>query len=279
MTFMPYKIKNGQMHQLEVESCTGQDIKKLVENNLDNLFQVTCLASNYPQVGGSKDHIDSLGINKENAPVIIAYQKDDQHNLVSRALYYLDWLLEHKAAFEVLVRDILNRKYIVNWRNPQIYCFAKTYSRQDVRAIKQIQVDIELVKYTIFSDNIFNLEILGKTELEPVSEKSVASSVNPDFTQVLEWGTETALLRFKEIRDYILDLDENIGEVVVQERIAYLGSGKFALLELRESDLLVYLNFEQRQLNLSDHVQVRIKDNEDMAIAKKLLHKAYEKSQ
>ncbi|MGM0420926.1 MAG: hypothetical protein ACQEQG_07990 [Bacillota bacterium] len=279
MTFMPYKIKNGQMHQLEIESFANQDIQKLVENNLENLFQITCLASNYPQVDGSKDRIDSLGINKANGPVIIAYQKNGQHSLVSQSLYYLDWLLDHKAVFEVLVRDILNRKYIVDWRNPQVYCFAKTYSRQEIRAVKQIQVDIELIKYTIFSDNILNLEILGKTEPEPDSEKFATNPVNPDFTQFLEWGTETALLRFKEIRDYILDLDENIGEVVEQERIAYLGSGKFALLEIHESDLLVYLNFEQRHLDLSDYVQVRIKDKKDMAIAKKLIQKAYEKTQ
>lgn len=278
MTFMPYKIKNGEMHRLEAGGFTGRDIQKLVENNLDNLFQVTCLASDYPQLDGTKDSIDSLGINGANSPVIIAYQKNEQDSLVFQALYYLDWLLEHKAVFEVLVRDILNRKYIVDWRNPQIYCFAETYTRQEVRAIKQIQVDIKLIKYTTFADNILNLEILGQTEPEPIQEKSAVKLVNPDFTQFLEQGSEKTMLIFKEIRDHILDLDDNIREVVKQGRIAYRGSGQFALLEIVEADLLVYLNFEQRHLALSDHLQVRVKDEKDLAIAKKLIQRAHEKT-
>lgn len=51
--------------------------------------------------------MDSLGIDENNYPVIFEYKRASNENVINQGLFYWDWLLDHKAYFELLVMKIL----------------------------------------------------------------------------------------------------------------------------------------------------------------------------
>ena len=65
------------------------------------------LASEYstgPKHGG---RIDTLGIDENGNPVIIEYKRATNENVINQGLFYLDWLLDHRAEFKLLVMERL----------------------------------------------------------------------------------------------------------------------------------------------------------------------------
>ncbi|WP_373181245.1 hypothetical protein [Clostridium butyricum] len=55
--------------------------------------------------------MDSLGIDENNCPVIFEYKRASNENVINYGLFYLDWLLDHKADFELLVMKTLGKEY------------------------------------------------------------------------------------------------------------------------------------------------------------------------
>lgn len=47
--------------------------------------------------------IDTFGIDENGSPVIIEYKRSMNENVINQYLFYLDWLMDHKAEFELLV--------------------------------------------------------------------------------------------------------------------------------------------------------------------------------
>ena len=66
---------------------------------------VRLLGSEYVTGKVHGGRIDTLGIDENAYPVIIEYKRAVNENVVSQGLYYLDWLLDHKAEFKLLVLE------------------------------------------------------------------------------------------------------------------------------------------------------------------------------
>jgi RecB family endonuclease NucS len=49
--------------------------------------------------------MDTLGIDENGYPVIIEYKRERSENVINQGLFYLDWLMDHRGDFELLVRD------------------------------------------------------------------------------------------------------------------------------------------------------------------------------
>ncbi len=116
MSFVPYKTNNqGKMKQLKKKDFKlEKELQSLVEENLKELFGITFLATEYSTGERHGGRMDTLGIDENNSPVILEYKKNKNQNIINQALFYLDWLLDHKSAFELLVRDTLNQKIEVD---------------------------------------------------------------------------------------------------------------------------------------------------------------------
>lgn len=55
----------------------------------------------------SNGRMDSIGIDENNSPVIFEYKRSQNENVINQGLFYLDWLLDHKADFKLLVIEKL----------------------------------------------------------------------------------------------------------------------------------------------------------------------------
>jgi len=79
----------------------------MIEANLQPLLNIRFIASEHSTGKTHGGRIDSLGFDENHCPVILEYKRLVGENVINQGLFYLDWLLDHKAEFKLLVLDSL----------------------------------------------------------------------------------------------------------------------------------------------------------------------------
>ena len=82
----------------------------LIERNMEALFGVRFVASEHSTGKKHGGRIDSLGLDENGSPVIFEYKRSVNENVINQGLFYLDWLLDHRAEFELLVMKNLGSR-------------------------------------------------------------------------------------------------------------------------------------------------------------------------
>ena len=134
-----------------------REIHRLIANNLDVLLGVKFLVSEYEFSDG---RIDTLGIDENNSPVIVEYKRVKSSEVIIQALFYKNWLLDHKADFELLCRNKLKESVKIDWSNPRVIVIAQEFNKWDKFAVQQMGGNIELKTYKLYEDNRLYLEDL-----------------------------------------------------------------------------------------------------------------------
>lgn len=131
-----------------------KELQTVIENNMNTFFGVTFLASEYRTTDGGR--MDSIGIDENHCPVIFEYKRSMKENVINQGLFYLNWLLDHKDSFKVLVIEKLGLKAAddIDWTMPRVVCIAGDFTKYDESAIKQMNRNISLIRYKKFGDDI-----------------------------------------------------------------------------------------------------------------------------
>ena len=69
-----------------------KDLQKLVEMNLETIFNCRFVESEFSTGAEHAGRIDTLALSEDNNPVIIEYKKEESSQLVNQSLYYLSWI-------------------------------------------------------------------------------------------------------------------------------------------------------------------------------------------
>src|SRR5229473_5128395 len=94
-----------------------KNIQKIFEKNLEEILNVTFLASEYSTSFGGR--MDTLGIDHNGSPVIIEYKRTQNESVINQGLSYLRWLLDHKADFEALAHRA-KIEITIDWASPRV---------------------------------------------------------------------------------------------------------------------------------------------------------------
>jgi len=145
-------------------------LQTLIERHLEPLVGVRFLASEYTTGKVHGGRIDTLGLDENHVPVIIEYKRAINENVINQGLYYLDWLLDHKAEFKLLVMDQLGSEeaQAIDWRFPRLLCIAADFTRYDQYAVQQINRNIELIRYRRYGNDLLLLEMVNTVKEQPV---------------------------------------------------------------------------------------------------------------
>jgi len=102
-----FRIDNGTAFELEGSALAlEKPLQALIERNMEVLFGVQFVASEHSTGKKHGGRIDSLGLDENGSPVIFEYKRTVNENVINQGLFYLDWLLDHRAEFELLVMKI-----------------------------------------------------------------------------------------------------------------------------------------------------------------------------
>ena len=212
-----FNIK-GTVEELSSKQVTlEKELQKLLEDNMQTFFGVTFLKSEYKITNG---RMDSIGIDENNCPVIFEYKRSVNENVINQGLFYLDWLLDHKADFKLLVTEVLGKKKAdeIDWSMPCVICIANDFTKFDEHAVNQMQRNIKLVRYRKFGDDLIAFEHLNAPQVQPISADGIVPAAkksgwkDKDFKQYFAEAGEKNQNLFYSIKEYILSLGDDISE-------------------------------------------------------------------
>jgi len=83
-----FKTTKNSAKQLKKKSFRNEkELQSFVENNLEPLFGVRFLASEFTTSQQHGGRIDSLGLDENNSPVIIEYKWGEKDNIINQGLF------------------------------------------------------------------------------------------------------------------------------------------------------------------------------------------------
>jgi len=228
-----YRINQKQLIETvkRVQFDKEKDLQNLVETNIEKFFGLKFLETEYPIPNG---RIDSLCIDEIGTPVVIEYKKKKDLSAIIQGLFYIDWLRNNRRTFEMIVREKIGNEIKVDWKiSPRLMIIAEEFDQKETSAINQINANVELVKYSFYGDLISFEQLTISKQPTSYSSNSTNSkdviSQNDDeinLENVLYRGSEKINSILKDLREWILNISDDIDERVNSSMISYYSNGK-----------------------------------------------------
>lgn len=257
-----FRITDGVATELASSTVSlEKSLQSTVEQNMETLFGVRFLASEHstgPKHGG---RIDSLGLDENSSPVIFEYKRALNENVINQGLFYLDWLLDHRAEFQLLVLEQLGAADAdaIDWRNPRLICVASGYTRYDEYAVQQINRNIELVRYRDFEGELLAFELITTTGVEPTSAEGAPAPrragrpavAEKTVTEYLDQAPDS-LRDLYELERFCEGLGDDVTKKVLKFYFAFRRLKNFACVEVhpQKKTLLIYVKVSPDNVEL-----------------------------
>lgn len=290
-----FKIGNNVEELPATWVSLERELQTLIERNMPTFFGVTFLKTEY--VTSNSGRIDSLGIDENNCPVIFEYKRASNENVINQGLFYLDWLLDHKADFELLVMRTLGKEFSdkLDWSMPRLICIAGDFTKYDEYAVKQINRNIDLVRYKKFGEDLLFFELINSNIAKPIKDNGeqqiTKQSTDKSFEEQLNTTTPKLRELYSSIRDYIIALGDDIVENQLKLYVAFKKIKNIVCIEVYQKQILLHLRINPDTITLeggftrdmrgvghygTGDLQVSIKSIDDFERAKRYIDKAYE---
>ncbi|MFL4476050.1 DUF5655 domain-containing protein [Paeniglutamicibacter sp. MACA_103] len=302
-----FRIVEGAATELMSSSVAlERDLQQLLESNLETIFGIRFLASEHGTGKVHRGRIDSLGLDENGSPVILEYKRTTNENVINQGLFYLDWLMDHQGEFQILVESCLGREVAlgIDWSAPRLICVANDFTRYDEHAVRQIDRNVELVRYRDFGSELLAVELVTTTT-------TAASSSSQRRVSTVVPGGGPRLSREKTVADHLAQADSELqglyadfeafalslgDDVVKNERKNYFAFRRlknFACAEVhpQSRNLLIYLKLDPSTVEIQEgfmrdvssighfgtgDVELRVVDKQAWDTIEMLTRRAYE---
>ena len=250
-----FDIKDGVRQLVSSEVLLERELQTLIEKNMETLFGVRFLKSEYSITNG---RMDSIGIDENNCPVIFEYKRSSNENVINQGLFYLDWLLDHKADFKLLVIEKMGREAaeLIDWSVPCVICVANDFTKYDVHAVNQMQRNIKLVKYRKYDNELILFEYLNTPVVQPMNRADAEEQRrgNGQKTHIEKLAAAPAPLRtlYEDICNYIESLGDDIVSNQLKLYLAYKKVQNLVCIEIYSRQLILYLKLNPDTVNLEE---------------------------
>ena len=293
-----FRIKDNEIRELKGGPVRlEKQLQNLIEQNLEAFLQIRFVASEHPTGKTHAGRIDSLGLDENGCPTIIEYKRNTNMNVINQGLFYLDWLMDHQAEFELLVLKKFGKEKAdnIDWSAPRLLCMAEDFTRYDVHAVQQINRNIELIRYIRFDEGLLLLELVNA--VVATSEKVPAGDSKKYTTQeeYLEKASPELKSLYDTVREYMLDLGDNTQERILKWYIAFTRLKNFACITIQNQKncLVMYIHVNPETVDLeegfsrdvrnvghhgSGDLELTVKNLDDFEKAKPLILRSFEAS-
>ncbi len=269
---------------------------------MDSFIGVRFLASEYSTGKVHGGRIDSLGIDENGCPVIIEYKRSTNENVMNQGLYYLDWLMDHKAEFELLVMNKFGKETAqqIEWGSPRLICIAGDFTKYDSHAVQQIDRNISLMRYKKFGDDLLMLELVnsttsttkikGTSEHVPTPKSAKKYKLVTDFYNDMSQEMKDL---YEDIRNYILSFGDDVQENTLMYYIAFKRVKCFATAEFRPQKkcIMLYVKADPEEMSFQEgitrdvsnlgrlspcNIEITINNQDDFQKVKQLISDSYQ---
>lgn len=245
-----FRYSNSDASELPGKAVAiEKTLQKLIESQMEAFLGVRFLATEYDTGQKQRGRIDSLGLDENGCPVIIEYKRHSNENVINQGLFYLDWLLDHKADFRLLVMDTLGKDEAdrIEWSGTRLLCIAADFTRYDEHAVAQINRNIELIRYKLFGDDLLLFELVNGASAASTASTAVTAGFEPAKAQKTPAASTLAmkthadqiataspelLTLFEQTRSLIFAQGDDIIEKPVKLYVAYRRLKNFVCMSL-----------------------------------------------
>lgn len=214
-----------------------RSLQRLFEQHLEALLGVRFLASEYSTGPNHGGRIDTLGLDEDGCPVIIEYKRALNEAVINQGLFSLDWLADHQGDFLWLVTHRLDRQAAesVQFENARLICIAGDFTRYDEHAIRQINRNIELIRYKRFDDDLLLLELVSRAATDTAKPPKAQKSPKTQYatvTELLERSSPQLQDFYQAVDDFLRGLGDDVQMVITKFYLAYRRLRNFCCVEV-----------------------------------------------
>jgi predicted transport protein len=291
-----FKVNDNKVQKLNINTFSKErELQRLFEANLEELLDVRFIATEFSIGEKYGGRMDTLGIDGNGNPTIIEYKLSQNENVINQALFYLDWLVDHKGDFEKVAKDKLGNDLVINWNSPKVIIIAQSYNKYDKYAVNRMGVNINLYRYLLYGEDMLYLESVNQLQQECSTKLvlSKASNTNAEDTEVAfqalyDKTTKEFVEILKELKERILQIDDSISERITKIYVAYATTRNFAEIQCQKSSLVVYLMTKEyddpenkveivpASYNYSLNRRLKINSYDDIEYAFSIIKQSYE---
>ncbi|MDP9311676.1 MAG: endonuclease NucS [Chloroflexota bacterium] len=304
-----FRLVQNSVQELKSSSvAVEKSLQTLIEQHLDVFLGVRCLASEYSTGKNHGGRIDTLGIDENGSPVIIEYKRALNENVINQGLFYLDWLMDHRADFKLLVIDRYGKHAgdEIDWSAPRLICIAGDFTKYDEYATKQINRSIELIRYRRYGNEFLLLELVNATSTDAnnhdgtkkaATGTSSGSKNAPGRTIVerLNQAPTDVRDRYEALKASLFALGDDVQMKEVKNYFAFRRIKNFACVEIHPQlkRISIYLKVDPEKVALepgftrdvrkvghfgTGDLEVTVDTDEALERARPLILKSYEAS-
>jgi predicted transport protein len=307
-----FTIRAGLVSELTGSAAQiEKDLQTLFERNLEALLGIRFIASEFSTGTVHDGRIDTLGLDEDGCPVIIEYKGSLNENVINHGLYYLHWMMDHKGDFERLVHRLLGPEYVekIDWSNPRLLCIAGDFTRYDEHAVKQINRNVELLKYRRFGDQTLLIDVVHAPKIARSAPSmpglsfdsaiETAANIDPYQSQRIDYRLANAPVETRDVfnaaRDYLVRLGEDVRMKELKCYIAFKRIKNFAYVEVHPKARIVtaFLKLDPETVRIepgftrdvrrighfgTGELEVSMKSLADLSRAQPLMKTAYDRS-
>ena len=304
-----FHIENDKLSKAKpVKFNKEKEIQKLIENNLEVVFNCRFIESEFSTGAEHAGRIDTLALSEDSNPVILEYKIVASSELINQSLYYLSWIKDHKGDFQVAVEKRLGKNIEIDWNDIRVICIAPEYKKYDIHAVKMMGTNIELWQYKYYNTNTIYLEEIFNKSTLSISHGMDTKDKNPimvnagkkaamtrqtgsySFEQHLNVCDDNLKKILLELQEYILNIDEAVEEAPKKFYIAYKVSQNFVCIEVRKSKLILFLKINPKDIDIPKNgrdvenighygtgdFELTISNAEEIEKSKELIKKSFE---
>ncbi|WP_417783989.1 DUF5655 domain-containing protein [Terasakiella pusilla] len=297
-----FSLVGGAVTELNGSSMAMEkSLQHLIERNLETFLGIRFLASEFSTGKEHGGRMDTLGIDENGCPVIIEYKRATNENVINQGLFYLDWLMDHQKDFEWLVMETYGKEVAesVEWSAPRLLCIAGDFTKYDGHAVKQMNRNIELIRYRHYENDLLLLDLVNAASSNQGhaagSGTTTSASTHRTVTQGLESASQSLRDRFEGLKDFLLGLGDDVQVKTLKNYVAFSRIKNFACVEVRNNldCVLIHIKVDPSTIDLEEgftrdvsnkghfgtgNLEIRLKDWPDLEKAKPLLEQSYEMS-
>ncbi|HIL56324.1 MAG TPA: DUF91 domain-containing protein, partial [Rhodothermales bacterium] len=261
-----FRTSGDTVSELEPEGFhLEKSLQALIERHLETFVGVRFLATEYSTGARHAGRIDTLGLDENGCPVIIEYKRSSNENVINQGLFYLDWLLDHKAEFQLLVMRELRRdaSEAIEWSSPRLLCIAQDFTRYDEHAVQQINRNIELIRYRRYGDDLLLLDLVNQTRtastVGATSSPVTSGTYYKSVTEYIADADEELTDRYEALRAFCLSLGDDVQEKTLKHYVAFKRLKNFACVEVhtKTRNIMVFLKVPPEEVDTEDDPMLR----------------------
>lgn len=256
-----YNIKDKKLSQIKKISFKNErELQKLTENNLEKLFNLKFIASEF-QVDNLR--IDTLAYSEEsNSFIIIEYKNTKNYSVIDQGYSYLALLLNNKAEFVLKYNQVLNKnagKEDFDFSQTRVMFIAPSYTRYQLKSVEFSDIAFELWKVSKFSNNTVLFDLINNenavASISQISSSDKKQSVNKEIKKyteddLFEDKSDYSIELYRNLKDLILNEFDDIEIVITKLYMVFKVNKKIiASVELQKKSLKTFINAKR----LDDH--------------------------